>query len=153
MNEVTRHAKIILLLSTLFVISGIIFFVSRISHDPSEADINSASTGVSVQSQIPIAYRSMPEPSTFESFTYNSEHQLSFTVECKDRYHTVLVYPAATDYRRDILSAVYNTATPCTKGESFTEVIRVQNNQLIAGKKYYIIKAHQGTSGNWYDPY
>ncbi len=97
--------------------------------------------------------KNMPAPSTFKSFVYKKGGTISVSLLCKDVYAVVLIFPATIDYRSDPLSAIYNTATPCIKNETYKEIISLDPLKLQQGAHYYDITASQGKKGAWYDPH
>jgi hypothetical protein len=96
--------------------------------------------------------KNMPSPSTFKSFVYKKGAVFSVSSLCKDVYITVLIFPVSIDYRSDPLSASYNTATPCTKNQTYSGIINLDSLNLELGANYYVITASQGKKGTWYDP-
>lgn len=98
-------------------------------------------------------YSNMPKPSSFDTFTYHTNNKVSITSICRDVYYVIVIYPLTVDYREDLLSAKYNSAIKCNKGEKYDEYISLDNMGLVDGNEYYIIHATQADTGSWYDPY
>jgi hypothetical protein len=98
-------------------------------------------------------FKNMPSPSAFKSFVYKKGGILSVSSLCKDLYVVVLIYPVSIDYRSDPLSASYNTATLCTKNQTYRGTINLDSLQLDPGASYYVITGSEGKKGTWYDPH
>ncbi len=98
-------------------------------------------------------FKNMPAPATFHEFIFHATSTLAVQLTCSDVYSVVMVFPKDVDYRSDILSAKYNAALPCTKGVVSTSIIDLSLHSMKEGESYYFIRAQEGTSGLWHDPY
>lgn len=99
------------------------------------------------------SFENMPSPKTFRPFTYSGQDLLNATGTCADAYEVLMIFPDDTDYRTNPGSAKYNTAEACAKGASFSKDVALKPLNLIASSSYYLIRASEGTSGTWYNPY
>lgn len=97
--------------------------------------------------------RNMPPPAAFKSFVYEKGSVATTSGVCEDAYRVALIYSSVVDYRLDPLSAKYNTATACIKGETYSDSIALDPLGLDEGESYYLIAASQGKTGIWYDPH
>lgn len=152
-DRVTRT----LILSMAFFFSGLAFFGLRMSDaDRSEAAPREFSFDqdpvIEERARLLPSLAKYPEPSVFHQFAYTRGAELTVKGECKDAYHVVMIFKEGVDYRAAPMDARFNTAYPCT-GESFAERIPIDTLFLEDGARYYVIKAHQGATGTWYDPY
>jgi hypothetical protein len=94
-----------------------------------------------------------PAPGTFESFVFYGQATTSATLVCQDNYGVVLIYPSTLDYRLNPLSFLYNRAMLCARDATSTQLISFEHVRLEASSTYYIVRAHQGKQGSWYNPY
>ncbi|MGB7957732.1 MAG: hypothetical protein WCF77_02725, partial [Minisyncoccia bacterium] len=102
-------------------------------------------------------FANFPPPSKFRTFTYdatgvNSGTPLTVTAKCNDTYVTMLIFPATVDYREGMDRAVYNEATPCSAGKTWSAVIGLDDLGHAPYGTYYFFTADQGTTGTWYNP-
>lgn len=95
----------------------------------------------------------MPATSTFTHVVYNGQSTIPVSLTCADAYSVVLMFSDAVDYRIDPVSALYNRAIPCQSVATTTERIDLSLIRMTKGDGYYIIRAHEGASGMWHDPY
>ncbi len=151
MNEVDTRSRKILLLAFIFFVCGLIFFFGRIGSNEPAAPI-SAQPIKGNDASVGDMLKKMPPPSSYKMFVYDGT-PITVTGECLDAYQTILIYNEKSDYREDTLSAKYNLATACVAQEDFSVIIDLTNAQLVMGETYYIIRAHQGSTGSWYNPY
>lgn len=147
----------ILILSAAFFLSGLAFFLMRMTggHDAAaSARQFSPDTSPSIEEgkRLIPSLAKYPEPSVFHQFTYRRGDTLTVEGTCKDAYHVVMIFSEKVDYRATPLDARFNTAYPCT-GKAYAEHIPIDTLFLHEGEGYYVIKAHQGETGVWYDPY
>lgn len=70
---------------------------------------------------------------------------------CHEKYYTVVVYPASTDYRQDATRFIYNQAHPCVNQE-FEHLITV-DTIATSSDQYYVVRADQKDEGTWFNPY
>lgn len=138
--------KRLVLLAAVFFVSGLFFFVSRGGHTVQV--ITSPETPAS--SLQPAS--SLPAPHTYDTFIYRGEASRRVQGECKDVYYALLVFEEGVDYRHSPLDAKYNVATACTGG-AFAADIMLSALPLEEGRTYYVVRAHQGARGGWYNPY
>lgn len=117
---------------------------------PNESDDLAKS---STQSLALSPLRNMPDSSKFESFTYLVGDSIKVSSKCNDVYYVVIIYPEEIDYRIDLLSSKYNSATTCIKGKSYTDSVDLSGKGLVEGAKYYVVHASQAKKGSWYGPY
>lgn len=151
-------------LAALFFASGLVFFFwhraparptpglpAHVALTPS--GLSSAPATV-IQAQSPLVLTHFPSPDTLRHFTYRAgkPNSLEVAIVCRAAYYTVLVYPAATDYRQNAGAALYNVAKPCPTPGEFTASVPLGQLNLAAGE-YYLVRAHQGAKGSWYDAY
>jgi hypothetical protein len=99
------------------------------------------------------AFRGMPEPSSYTSFIYEGDQNISITTKCADEFSVVMIFPIEIDYRSDVASARYNSAEQCVIGKQKTEKVSIGGFGFEDGHEYYIVKASQGKKGMWHDPY
>jgi len=97
--------------------------------------------------------RDMPDQATYQSFVYEMGKDISVSGICQDVYRVLLIFPKDIDYRRDPMSARYNTATACTLGKPYSETVSLESSRLQPGAEYYYIQAAEGERGAWYGPY
>lgn len=152
-DRVTRT----LILSMAFFFSGLAFFAfrmfddtrSEVSEQTFSPDMNPS---IDERVQLVPALASYPKPEVFHQFIYSRGAELVVEGACKDAYYTVMIFEQGVDYRATPLDARFNTAYPCIKN-SFSERIPINTLFLKEGQGYYVLKAHQGETGTWYDPY
>lgn len=95
-----------------------------------------------------------PDPSVFKIFTYKKDTPvLVVEGECEDAYYAVLIYSKKIDYRESPLDARYNVASACPSGKKYSVPIDLSHLPLAEGEVYYIIRAQQGKTGQWYNAY
>ncbi|MEN9913166.1 MAG: hypothetical protein RLY66_574 [Candidatus Parcubacteria bacterium] len=99
------------------------------------------------------AFRGMPEPSSYTSFVYEGDQNISITTKCNDDFSVIMIFPIEIDYRSDVASARYNSAEQCIAGKQKTEKVSISGFGFEDGHEYYIVKASQGKKGMWHDPY
>lgn len=92
-----------------------------------------------------------PAKSAFEEIELPSEEQVVRSLVCADAYYVVALFPADADYRTEPRRAVYNTASPCVKGEPVEATLLLSLVTAPAGS-YYMVVADQGVEGTWYNP-
>jgi hypothetical protein len=148
--------KRILLLAAFFFVSGLAFFLTRMggwggegAASTPQGDAEAAPRVLAVKGSL----MHLPEPIGYTRFVYDEAAPVVVTGTCDDAYYTVLVFPSDIDYRRSPLDARYNVATACTKGDDYTVPLDLAGRGLEVGKEYYIVRAHQGATGEWYNPY
>ncbi len=95
----------------------------------------------------------MPAPSSFVPFEFNGQKTIDVKGTCADAYEVVLIFSMAIDYRSHPSEAIYNTAKPCELGKEFSESIDLSTVFLEPGKTYYLVRASEGKTGTWHDPY
>ena len=98
-------------------------------------------------------FREGPVPGKLPTFVFAGQTTVKTTFTCTDVYDVALIYPTSIDYRLYPLSSLYNRATACTKGTTASRTISIENMRTEVGMTYYIVRAHQGKKGSWYDPY
>ena len=90
-----------------------------------------------------------------ETFAHVSGLQLaegwSVRGSCHEKFYTVIVYPAGTDYRQDATRFIYNQAHPCAN-QAFEQVVTV-DNIATSSDQYYVVRADQKDEGTWFNPY
>ena len=162
----------LLALAVAFFLVGLFFFL----HD-SPSPASSAPSAVPLRDNLPFPsnpfrpdrsrstdpasfnspFANFPPPSKFRTFTYdatgvNSGMPLTVTAKCNDTYVTMLIFPATVDYREGMDRAVYNEATPCSAGKTWSAVIGPADLGHAPYGTYYFFTADQGTTGTWYNP-
>jgi hypothetical protein len=153
MGQIQDKKQRIQILLALLVIGGVFWYAkfgtstsSRYAPTPQELKV----AGDPVPYPLPILVEG-PSPDSFETFTLPAAGAASRDVVCGDTLYTVLVFPAGVDYRRNPRGFVYNSATPCAKGEKIVAGVAKESLQAAAGE-YYLVVADQGASGSWYNP-
>lgn len=151
-DRVTRT----LILSMAFFFSGLAFFGFRMFEGkeqvPGQQFMKDIAPHIEEKERLIPSLANYPEPEVFHQFTYTRGAELTVEGVCKDSYYVVIVYGKDVDYRATPMDARFNTAYPCV-GEGFSERIPIDTLFLKEGAGYYVIKAHQGEKGTWYDPY
>jgi hypothetical protein len=148
--------KRILALAALFFASGLVFFGMRMAGWGGENTIPVTQDATEEAPRVLAVKGSLmhlPEPLGYTRFVYDPQTPVLVNGTCNDAYYTVLVFPADIDYRRSPLDARYNVATACAKGDEFTTPLDLVGRGLEEGREYYIVRAHQGATGEWYNPY
>lgn len=141
----TREYRILALAGALFVL-GALFFFLRMPPRELPAGQNFAPDRSGRTSRL-----HLPAPEQYETFRYEAGAQKAIAVTCSDTYYTIIVFEAGVDYRTHPSDARYNVATPCVSpGE---QQVVLKDLPLVAGREYYIVRAHQGSAGEWYNPY
>jgi len=144
----------ILILSGVFFLSGLVFFAVRMT-DEDEAPRQfspDASPAIEDRARLLPSLAKYPEPLVFHQFTYERGGMLVVEGECVDAYYTIMIFNADVDYRARPHDARFNTAYPC-EGKAFVKHVPIDTLFLEEGERYYVIKAHQAETGEWYDPY
>lgn len=79
---------------------------------------------------------------------------MSLTVsgKCLAEYFVILIFPATVDYRNNPLGFNFNTAYPCSENSVFSKTLTQSDLHLSSGVSYYVIKADEKDTGNWYNP-
>lgn len=144
----------ILILAALFFVSGLAFFLVRMTGESTQTiqpTVGSISEERGSQAIPSLAH--FPAPETFQQVTY-SEGKTDIFVSgvCKDSYRVILIFSEKVDYRVSPLDARYNIAAPCS-GTMWEATIPLAGLPLVAGERYYVVRAHQGDKGGWYDAY
>lgn len=98
-------------------------------------------------------FRNGPVPDTLPTFIFKGQPTVKTTFTCTDVYDVALIYPMSIDYRLYPLSSLYNRATACKNGVTTSKTISLENVRTEIGSRYYIVRAHQGKKGSWYNPY
>lgn len=146
----------ILILSGVFFLSGLVFFAVRMTEkeevNPSRQFSPDASPSIEDRVRLVPSLAKYPEPSVFHQFSYERGDTLVVEGVCTDAYYTIMIFDAEVDYRASPNSARFNTAYPC-EGEVFVKHVPIDTLFLEEGGRYYVIKAHQAETGEWYDPY
>lgn len=153
MEQIERRKTRIKILLALLVIGGFFWYTKfgAPAAEPYE------STGQELQvaddsSEYPMPILvEGPSPDSFEIFTLPASGIESRSMVCGDVLYAVLVFPAEVDYRRNPRGFVYNSATPCPKGDKILVEIAKEHIRTAAGE-YYLVVADQGASGSWYNP-
>ncbi len=150
--------KRILILAAVFFLGGVLFFFLHFegaAHYPEAVYFPPAPKAVppsASRGQSP--FLSYPEASTFEHFIFKKDIPTKdLYIKCEAAFAAVLVYAAGVDYRTHLLDAKYNVAHACEPGTETAIAIDLSNRPLIDGQEYYVIRAQQGTEGEWYNPY
>lgn len=145
MGQIQERKKRVEILLVLVVIAGLLWS-AKFSPDNTVPAPN-----VNLTSAAPKpALIEGPAPSVFERFNLPSKKVIERLITCADLYYTFAIFPAGVDYRRSPNTAVYNTATPCVKGERLNASLALERVSAPAGE-YYFILADQG-EGVWYNP-
>lgn len=99
-----------------------------------------------------------PDPAEFQLVStersfgdFISPYEITIRDICNDTYYVVLVFQKGVDYRSAPTAAIYNSATPCVKGESVNKQISFEEAGMTTGEYYYFV-ADQGVEGSWYNP-
>lgn len=146
----------ILLLSAAFFLSGLLFFFFRMTDGGDPGSVRQFSPDqaprIGEEPRLVPSLANYPEPAVFHQFTYERGEPLIVEGKCKDRYYTIMLFEQGIDYRANPADARFNTAYPCT-GTAYVEHVPIDTLFLTEGKGYYVVKAHQGEEGEWYDPY
>lgn len=134
-----RRDNKILLLAALFVASSATFLMLH-------PDFISKYTAGAKSSASPVG---------FQAFRFDpaGSHSLDVSGFCKDFYYTLLLYAGKVDFRSNPAGFAVNIASPCNGKADFTTTIDISRYNLIAGADYYLVRAHQGKTGTWHDPY
>lgn len=137
----------ILALAGAFFILGVLFFFLRMQDAPAPAPQSfSPDRSPRITSRM-----HLPPPATYAEFAYASGTPLGVDIVCTDAYYTILIFESGTDYREKPWDAKYNVATPCAhQGEQHMTLSGIP---LTEGRQYYMVRAHQGSAGEWYNPY
>ena len=124
-------------------------------HDSSDAApvMRVLPSGPATLKQEEMVLKNLPEPGTFKAFMYRGEAEKEVELTCLSAYATLLIYPHAVDYRFDPLGAKFNTAYECEGKGKMKRLVPLASAHLENGVEYYMIRAHQNTTGLWYDPY
>jgi len=148
----------ILALAVAFFLVGFFFFL-RDGATPGNSNQTKAPVVIgSVQGgALSPGFANFPAPSNFRTFTYDAtglNGNASFTISatCHDTYATILIFPAAIDYRSNVIRAVYNKAFPCDSEKTVSAVIAPSDLSRGPYGTYYFFTADQGLSGTWYNP-
>lgn len=149
------HVRRVLWLAVAFFVSGLAFFIVRIDASRTALDtvvpIRQESRPMVDAPRTPLS--DLPLPSSFHMFQFHAGMQdVETTIHCEDRLAVVMLFPSGSDYRADPQSALYNVASPCTKGAETTTALPLASLPLVDGNRYYIVRAQQGDS-TWYNPY
>ncbi len=143
------HGRRVLALAGALVVVGGLFLYLRVhpvpQPPPRSFTPDSGRTGVANRLHL-------PPPETFEPFTYTGEDTRVLEATCADTYSVVLIFAAGVDYRTHPWDARYNVAAPCGGG-AHPWVVPLAEAGLAPGERYYVIRAHQGSAGEWYNPY
>jgi hypothetical protein len=160
----TREYRLIALAVAFFLLGLIFFFYDQFTpRSASSAPAPDARSGQMVVASQPSGpslapdFASDPAPSRFRTFTYdatgmNGSSSLPVSTTCHDAYVTILVFPAAVDYRANLNRAIINEALPCHSGSPFNGAVFASDMVPAPFGNYYVITADQGTSGTWYNP-
>lgn len=148
-SEIDRAWRI-LALALLFFGAGVAFFFL---HGQGSTDSSVVEARESDVQQNPNArFANFPAPSTYTSFTYTGA-AVDVSGTCTDAFYTVLIYPSSVDYRKDHAAARYNVAHACPTSHTFAERLTLSSPPFVQGEKYYIVRAQQGKTNEWYTPY
>ncbi len=163
--RIYKKSRRVLILAFLFFISGLVFFLvkldilsfsrdrGKIGYKVSLSPSGFGSGNVNVAAEQPLVLSNYPAPDKFRRFTYSAKNKvIEVSGECRDAYYTILVFPVGIDYRKSPAQARFNTAFPCAGKKFFKRAIDLSSSNLQGGN-YYIIRAHQGEAGSWYEPY
>lgn len=152
------RAKRLLFASLVIAALGVSFFFLHSTQKTEEVPIQSFRTEDTLSSSPKSAnskhYIEGPEPSVFKIFTYKKDTPI-LVVEgaCEDAYYAVLIYSKKIDYRESPLDARYNVASVCPSEKIFSVPVDLSRLPLVEGEVYYIIRAQQGKTGQWYNAY
>ncbi len=153
-----KSYKILGLTALIFIFSLILFIRGMDKSFGKPAKLSLSPLSFLKMAGFPVSQPSIPaeslDPGKFRHFTYNPKGDKIITVEgeCKDSFYTILFFPEKIDYRDNPAGSQYNTAFPCPSKGKFSQEINLRNANLRAGK-YYIIRAGQGETGSWHNPY
>jgi len=164
-DKILQKSHRILILAFLFFVSGLIFFLVKfdilnftrdrgsIGYKVSLSPSGFGNGNINVVAEQPMVLSDYPTPDKFQHFTYSAKNNIiEVNGECRDAYYTILVFPEGVDYRKNPTQARFNTAFPCPKEKIFKRVIDLSLSNL-QNENYYIIRAQQGETGSWYEPY
>lgn len=152
MSGAMARAWGILALAIFFCATGVLFFfIHRDGQQEDVAVVNAGNIALKQESSRK-KYIDGPNPEVFRSFVY-TEGEETLVVEgaCESVYSAVMLYPMSIDYRESPLDAVYNIAERC-EGFTFARTIDLRQFAFREGEEYYVIRAQQGASGQWYNP-
>jgi hypothetical protein len=164
MKKISDLVRTNIALAALCIISiGVLVIVFRGSGDTSHVAVVQPSTGSSYQQSYQSSgqnypttltpEKDLPASSTFPSFIYEAGKPISVSGSCADMYKVLIIFPSDVDYRQSPLFAKYNGATPCTMGEKYSYTMDLTPLNLESGTSYYYVKASEGKTGSWHDPY
>lgn len=157
MQKILKKGYRVLILSIVFFILGVLFFVFHNSNFfnryPEGLRLELWPGSGQIKESAPIINPDLPSPGKFKSFSYASgTKNIQVKGFCLDEFYTILIFKAADDYRANPSASRYNTAFPCLGNKEFNQTISLESLNLEKGD-YYIIRAHQGKRGSWYNPY
>lgn len=95
----------------------------------------------------------VPDTATFIRFVYTGDESLGVPIRCNDEYAVVMIFPVDVDWQGQPRAAAYNAAAPCAMGTESTTTIDIASVHLVQGTEYRIVRASQGKTGSWHDPY
>jgi hypothetical protein len=145
----------VLFLAFAFFLSGLAFFALRMnaSRDALTTTVPIRQEAQPIEDAPPSRLSNLPAPASFRSFQYHAGmDSYPLTGTCEDGFAVVMLYQSGIDYRADPQRALYNVATPCSKGKEIATPIPLTQLHLTEGDRYYIVRAQQGNS-TWYNPY
>lgn len=151
MNPVRNRLRYIVLLIIVVTLSLLLLKEKMSRTESGKNESVKVTQGESLDERFVL--KNMPDPKTYDDFTFTPGETVSISGECNDTYRAVLIYASTVDYRQDPLSALYNIASECRGEKTFSETVTLSSPPFIEGESYYVIKAQQGSSGSWYNPY